>query len=47
MIDDPPLLTIRRPSGGARSGAAAAFRDAPTGWLTDAMQGARRDGLRG
>ena len=38
MIEDPPLLTIAaRPARGSVS--LDAFRDVPTGWLVDAMEG--------
>lgn len=41
MIEEPPLLTVRRRRGPDRptAGLPAPFRDAPTGWLVDAMDG--------
>jgi 4-hydroxy-4-methyl-2-oxoglutarate aldolase len=39
MIEDPPLLTIRRQAGRPAAALLAPFRDATTGWLVDAMGG--------
>ena len=39
MIDDPPLLTVRRRPPGPAAELLLPYRGAPTGWLTDAMQG--------
>src|SRR3954469_25021417 len=39
MIEEPPLLTIRRRPSSAATPPHPAFRDAPTGWLVDAMDG--------
>src|SRR3954449_1086082 len=39
MIEEPPLLTIRRRPSPAAVPPHPLFRDAPTGWLVDAMDG--------
>ncbi len=39
MIDEPPLLTIRRRPPPPAADLLQPFRDAPTGWLVDAMGG--------
>lgn len=39
MIEEPPLLTVRRRPPPPPAELLAPFRAAPTGWLTDAMQG--------
>jgi 4-hydroxy-4-methyl-2-oxoglutarate aldolase len=39
MIEDPPLLTIGPRAAPMPAGALDPFRDAPTGWLADAMNG--------
>lgn len=39
MIEEPPVLTIRRPSRRPTAAQIAAFRDTPTGFVVDAMYG--------
>ena len=39
MIDDPPLLTVRRRPPAPAAELLLPYQGAPTGWLTDAMQG--------
>ena len=39
MIDEPPLLTIRRRPDAPAAGLLQPFLEAPTGWLIDAMAG--------
>ncbi len=39
MIDEPPLLTIRRRPAAPAAGLLQPFLEAPTGWLIDAMAG--------
>mgnify|MGYP000022256891 CR=1 FL=1 len=39
MIDEPPLLTVRRRPPPPSAELLQPFRDAPTGWLVDAMGG--------
>ncbi len=40
MIEEPPLLSIKRPSRRPTAAQIAAFRDVPTGFVVDAMFGA-------
>lgn len=40
MIEQPPKLTVRRPTRRPTAAQIAAFRDAPTGFVVDALQGA-------
>jgi 4-hydroxy-4-methyl-2-oxoglutarate aldolase len=39
MIEDPPLLTVRRRPASPPSELLLPFREAPTGWLVDALAG--------
>lgn len=44
MIEDPPLVTVRRPKRRPTEAQIAAFRDAPTGFVVDALLAAGVDG---